>query len=342
MNESNVNNAAMNDATRPGFSVVIPVYRNEASLVALTQRLAALVPGLDGGLEVVFVVDGSPDRCAEVLSQLLPLQPFTSRLVIHSRNFGSFSAIRTGLERATGRYIGVMAADLQEPPELMTEFFEVLADDRADIVVGVRRSRRGDPRITAATSRAFWNLYRRLVQREMPIGGVDVFACTAKFARHLVAFDEAHSSLVSLTIWLGFRRETVHYDRLVREHGASAWTLRKKVKYLTDSIFSFTDLPIRLLLAAGCVGVIASLLIAAIVLIARASGAITVPGYAATILVISFFGALNLAGLGIVGAYVWRGFENTKRRPGAVVMAERVFGETSDRERSSGHDRARS
>lgn len=329
-----MSNVEIDDATRPRFSIVIPVYRNEGSLVSLTKQLAALAAELDEELEAVFVIDGSPDRSGEILSELLPLQPFTSRLVIHSRNFGSFPAIRTGLERATGRYVGVMAADLQEPPELMTQFFEVLADDRADIVVGVRRGRRGDPAMTAATSRLFWKLYRRLVQREMPVGGFDVFACTAAFARHLVAFEESHSSLVSLTIWLGFRRETVHYDRVAREHGASAWTFRKKAKYLSDSIFSFTDVPIRMLLAAGCVGVIASLLIASIVVIARASGAIDVPGYAATVLIISFFGALNLAGLGIVGAYVWRGFENTKGRPGAVVMAERVFGDTSNRQRS--------
>jgi glycosyltransferase involved in cell wall biosynthesis len=307
------------------YSIVIPVYGNEESIPSLLDRLSALTERLDGGLEVVFVVDGSPDRSFSLLAQDLPGRPFTSKLVAHARNFGSFAAIRTGLTRATGRYCGVMAADLQEPPELMLEFFEVLAADRADVVVGERRSR-ADPGLSALSARVFWGLYRRLVQREMPPGGIDVFACTATFRDHLTAFEETNTSLVALTMWLGFRRETVKYDRLAREHGRSTWTLRKKAKYLSDSIYSFTDLPIRLLLAAGCAGVATSVILATVVGIARLTGAIDVPGYAATILVIAFFSALNLAGLGIVGAYVWRGFENTKARPLAVVMSERRFG----------------
>jgi glycosyltransferase involved in cell wall biosynthesis len=308
------------------YSVVIPVYGNEASLPPLVQRLAGLVPELPGPLEVVFVVDGSPDDSYRVLAELLPSQPFTSKLVAHSRNFGSFAAIRTGLARCTGRFSGVMAADLQEPPELMLAFFRTLDEGEADVVVGKRRTR-SDPAVADVGARIFWRLYRRLVQREMPEGGIDVFACTEEFRRHLVRLEEQHSSLVALTIWLGFRRATVEYDRQPRDraHGRSGWTLRKRLKYLSDSVYSFTDLPIRALLAAGCVGVIASLVIASVVLIARISGAIDVPGYAATILVIVFFAALNLAGLGVIGAYVWRAFENSKGRPGAVVMGERVF-----------------
>jgi glycosyltransferase involved in cell wall biosynthesis len=308
------------------YSVVIPVYGNEASIRPLLEQLAGLAPDLGGELEVVFVVDGSPDDSYGALAELLPGQPFASRLISHSRNFGSFAAIRTGLERCSGRFIGVMAADLQEPPQLMLDFFRELESGEADLVVGKRRSR-SDPALAGLGARVFWGLYRRLVQREMPVGGVDVFGCTAEFRDHLVKLEEQHSSLVALTMWLGFRRATVEYDRLPRDpgHGRSAWTLRKRFKYLSDSVFSFTDLPIRALLAAGCVGVAASILIGALVLIARVSGAITVPGYAATIMVIVFFAALNLAGLGVIGAYVWRAFENSKGRPGAVVMGERVF-----------------
>jgi len=308
------------------YSVVIPVYGNEASIRPLLEQLAGLAPELDGRLEVVFVIDGSPDDSYGALAELLPAQPFASRLVSHSRNFGSFAAIRTGLARCNGRFIGVMAADLQEPPQLMLDFFRKLESGEADLVVGKRRTR-SDPALSGLGARVFWGLYRRLVQREMPVGGVDVFGCTAEFRDHLVKLEEQHSSLVALTMWLGFRRATVEYDRLPRDpgHGRSAWTLRKRFKYLSDSVFSFTDLPIRALLAAGCVGVAASVVIGTLVLIARASGAITVPGYAATIMVIVFFAALNLAGLGVIGAYVWRAFENSKGRPGAVVMGERVF-----------------
>jgi polyisoprenyl-phosphate glycosyltransferase len=311
--------------TSARYSVIIPVYGNEGSLRQLTARLAALIDDLGGDLEVVFVVDGSPDRSGEVLADILPAQPFASRLLFHSRNFGSFAAIRTGLAHASGTCLGVMAADLQEPPELMVEFFAVLAADEADLVVGVRRSREGDPAMSALSARIFWALYRRLVQRQMPVGGVDVFACTAPFRDQLIALEEQHSSLVSLALWLGFRRQTVEYDRLPREHGESGWTFRRKLKYLSDSVFSFTDLPIRMLLGVGMLGVTVSVVLAIVVVIARLTGAIHVAGYAASTLLISFFGALNLFGLGIIGAYVWRAFENTKGRPNAVVASERTF-----------------
>lgn len=308
------------------YSVVIPVYGNEKSLPSLLERLGALVPDLDGALEVVFVVDASPDSSAELLAERLGSQPFSSKLVLHSRNFGSFAAIRTGLERVSGHLCGVMAADLQEPPELMHAFFAILDKDEADLVVGVRRNR-ADPMLSALAARLFWVFYRRLVQREMPIGGFDVFACNDIFRRRLLEMEEVHSSLVAQAMWLGFRRSTVKYDRLPRNraHGRSGWTVRKRLRYLSDSIFSFTDLPIRLLLAAGCIGVVVSLGLATAVAIARATGTIDVPGYAATIVAIAFFAALNLAGLGIIGAYVWRAFENTKGRPGAVVMSEHAF-----------------
>jgi polyisoprenyl-phosphate glycosyltransferase len=308
-------------AIAPRYSVVIPVYRNEESIPPLLERLSALDASLGGGLEVVFVVDGCPDRSYAALEERLPQVPFASVLAEHSRNFGSFAAIRSGLARTSGGAIGVMAADLQEPPELMLDFFRVLEAGDADVVIGVRRTR-ADP---ALSSRVFWGIYRRMVQREMPPGGIDVFGCTPAFRDKLLTLDESHSSLVSLTLWLGFRRATVEYDRLAREHGRSGWTLRKKAKYLSDSVFSFTDLPIRLLLAGGLIGLIGSIALAAVVAIARLSGTIDVPGYAATIMVIAFFAALNLAGLGIIGAYVWRTFENTKGRPAAVVMTERRF-----------------
>jgi glycosyltransferase involved in cell wall biosynthesis len=308
------------------YSIVVPVYRNERSIPNLLDRLSGLASELSGELEVVFVVDGSPDRSAILLSELLPLQRYASALVLHSRNFGSFAAIRTGLERARGEYTGVMAADLQELPELMLQFFDRLEAGDVDLVIGARTTR-DDPLPSRLASGVFWALYRRLVQRDMPVGGVDVFACTRVFRARLLTLEETNSSLIAQTLWLGFRRATVGYDRQPRDpgHGSSGWTLRKKLKYLSDSVFAFTDLPIRLLLGAGCAGIAASLSLAAVVVVARLTGWIDVPGYAATVVVIAFFAALNLAGLGVIGSYVWRAFENTKQRPVAVVMAEQTF-----------------
>lgn len=309
------------------LSVVIPVYRNRDSIPNLLERLASIAREMNDALEVVFVIDGSPDDSATILANLLPQQPFQSRLIGHSRNFGSFAAIRTGLARASGDHIAVMAADLQEPPELILQFHEALKRDGIDLVVGSRRSR-ADARSTRGASRLFWGMYRRFVQPEVPPGGVDVFACSARFRDHIVALEESNSSLVGLAFWLGFGRATVDYDRLPREHGVSGWTLRKKFKYLSDSVYSFTDLPIRMLMMTGIGGTLLCMGVGLVAIVGRLTGMIVVPGYAATIVVIAFFAALNLSGLGIIGAYVWRAYENTKRRPAAVVMADKRYSPT--------------
>jgi glycosyltransferase involved in cell wall biosynthesis len=297
------------------LSVVIPVYRNEATLPDLLDRLAHIE--LPDGIECrpVFVVDGSPDASEAVLRERLAGYPLTSTLVVLSRNFGSFAAIRAGLEAADGDYCAVMAADLQEPPELLVAFVERLEAGDCDLVLGERQGRRADPVGSRITAGAFWWLYRRFVQPAMPVGGVDVFACNRTVRHAVLELREANSSLVGLLIWLGFRHTTVGYERQERAEGKSSWTLAKKLRYMSDSIFSFTDLPIRVLLGVGIVGCVGVVVIAAIVVVTWALGLIDVPGYTPIMLSILFVGGLLTFGLGIVGSYVWRTYDNTKRRP---------------------------
>ena len=306
------------------FSIVIPVYKNEGSLPELLSVLTDLHRELGNELEVVFVVDGSPDRSLELLAQGLPRAPFRSQLVALSRNFGALAAVRAGLACSRGDLFGVMAADLQEPPELMLEFKRQLETGDCDVVIGTR-ARRDDPVGSRLLSATFWWLYRRLVQREVPPGGVDVFGGTRRFCRHLLTLSERNSTLVGLIFWLGFRRAEVAYHRRPRQHGDSAWTLARRFRYLLDSTFAFSDLPLRLLSAAGISGIVLAIVLAVSVLIARLTENISVPGYAATSILVVFFGGLNSLGLGIIGEYVWRTFENTKRRPSAIVARHEEF-----------------
>lgn len=217
-----------------------------------------------------------------------------------------------------------MAADLQEPPELVLQMHKILAQDQADIVVAVREARM-EPLLRRLPAQIFWGLYRRYVVPEVPPGGVDVFGCNRIFRDTLMQLEERHSSLIAQIFWLGFRRQQVPYIRQPRQHGESAWTLRKKINYLMDSVFAFTDLPIRLLIRVGAVGSIVAAIIGLVVAVARAMGAIAVPGYAMTMLMLVFFGALNLLSLGIVGSYAWRAYENTKARPLAICLRIEEF-----------------
>jgi glycosyltransferase involved in cell wall biosynthesis len=306
------------------LSLVIPVYRNETSILDLLTEIDGVCAAAAADFEAVFVVDGSPDRSAEILAEELPKRPFPSQLLILSRNFGSFAAIRAGMRAARGEVCGIMAADLQEPPGLILEMHRRLVEEGCDIAVGVREGR-ADPLPSRLASALFWWVYRLIVQREVPRGGADVFACTREVRDHLVALPEHNSSLIGLLFWLGFRRTEVHYRRRARRDGRSAWTFARRVRYSLDSLFSFTDRPIRILSVMGLAGMALALGLGLVVLWARLTGRIPVPGYAAMVLVVMFFGALNSLSLGIVGEYIWRTFENTKGRPSSVVARQQAF-----------------
>lgn len=306
------------------LSLVVPVYNNAANIGPLMEALDGLFDDLQGELELVCIVDGSPDDSHARLGEHLPRQRFPSQLLALSRNFGAFSAVRAGLAAARGTRLAVMAADLQEPPELIVEFDRLLRSGEVDVVVGQRLGR-ADGWWTRLTSGAFWTVYRRWVQPEMPPGGVDVFGCTDKVRRELVRMEETNTSLVGLLFWAGFRRAAVPYWRRPRAIGESAWTLRKRLAYLSDSLFTFSDLPIRALLAVGALGFAISAAYAAIVTIAKLFFSIPVPGYAGTVILVSFFGGLNSFGLGVLGGYLWRTFENSRHRPSYIVMSMESF-----------------
>jgi glycosyltransferase involved in cell wall biosynthesis len=305
------------------YSVVVPVYRNEATLPELLRQLAVMQEPCAGSLEVVFVIDGSPDNSHALLKAMLPDMPFPSQLVVFSRNFGSFAAIRAGLAHATGELVAVLAADLQQPVSSVRQFFDAL-ERGADIAVGQRASR-DDPWLSRTAATMFWRLYRRFVQRQMPPGGMDSFGCTRQVRDVLITLPEANSALTGLLFWVGYRREHVTYPRLARASGRSGWSLGRKTRYAFDTTFAFSDLPITVMMIAGAVGISASVAVGAAVLVAWATGSIDVRGYTPLLLAVLFSFSTTLLALGILGGYVWRIFENTKGRPTYLVSSvERI------------------
>ena len=306
-------------------ALIIPVYKNEESIEDLVKAVKAIAKKVKGGLTAVFVVDGSPDNSYEKLSALLPKAGYPSRLISHSRNFGSFAAIRTGMQQVEADKYAVMAADLQEPAELIIDFFNSLQPNKTDIVFGSRNDR-NDPRTSRFFSGIFWWFYKTFIVKDVPRGGVDVFGCVRRVRDYIIAFRESNSSLVGQLFWVGFKRMFVSYTRLEREKGKSAWTFRKKFNYLLDSVFAVTDLPIKTFIIIGTFGAFFSLIFGALIIISRLSGIIEVSGYAAIILTVIFFSAVNILGLGIVGAYAHRAYENSKNRPLTIIVEDKKYG----------------
>ena len=307
------------------YSVIVPVYRNRDSIPDLIDRLISLRHSRSGCLEAVFVVDGSPDDSFEVLRTALLEAPLPAQLISLSRNFGSLSAIRAGLALARGAYIGVMAADLQEPPEVLEAFFDALEAGECDIALGQRVGRQ-DPAVSSLASRAYWGFYRRLINGDIPAGGIDVFGCTSEVARLVSAFTETHTSLIGLLYWIGYRRRYFPYVRQARQHGKSAWTFGRKLRYFFDSIYAFTELPILVLQAIGFFGIIGSCLLGLVVFVGWAMGHIQQPGYTPLMIVILVSTSAILLGLGVVGSYVARAYENSKNRPVSVIASHAFFG----------------
>lgn len=302
------------------FSLVIPVYNNAETLPALFDELERLAARLPGELEIVFVVDGPTDDSLAQLQGRASTSALRTQVIELSRNFGSFAAIAAGLRHGRGEYFAVLAADLQEPPDLIVEFHRRLTAGEADVVLG-HRTRRADPFFSRWLSDTFWTLYRRFVVRDMPKGGVDVFGCTRPVRDRLIELDEASTNLVALVLWLGFRRVFVPYQRLPRRAGRSGWTFGRKLRYALDSIFSFTDLPIRALLVLGAAGTTFAVAASIVVFAMWAAGRIPVLGYTPLMLVIAFFGGITALGLGIVGQYLWLTLQNARRRPNYIVKS---------------------
>lgn len=308
-------------------SVVVPVYRNEENIPDLIDAISGLAQRHDG-LEAVFVIDGSPDRSKEVLEKALLDVDFPAVVVVHSRNFGEFAAIRTGLNAASGEYIGVISADLQEPPELISAFFEKLEAGEADIVFG-QRTEREDPLLSRLMSSLYWRIYRRVVIRDIPPGGVDVFGMTAEVRDVVIAMDATNASLIAQLFWVGFDRAFVPYRRIEREKGTSGWTLGARFRYMADSVIGFTDLPIVALVWLGIIGLAFSAIISIATFIGRVTGYIEEPGFASIIIVTLTLLSILLLSQGILGMYLWRTFELSKQLPASIVRSETRFRPTS-------------
>lgn len=305
------------------FCIVIPVFKNEKNISQLINDLATLSNELDAELKVTFVVDGSPDYSYEAIKRELPRANFSSKLLVLSRNFGSVIAVKAGLSCSNADYFAVMAADSQEPIELYIEFLHKLIEGY-DIVIGERSSRVDSGSVKLFATIGWW-IYKNLIFKELPRGGVDVFGCTKAVKEHLVGLSEKNSSLIGKLYWLGFKKAYVVYERKKRLVGKSAWNFFKSLRYFLDSCFNFTDLPIRSLWILGTFGVMLSIILGISVVAAKLLTNNSAPGYSMIVILLLFFGSINLVGIGIVGEYVVRAFENSKRRPEYIFQSEESF-----------------
>jgi glycosyltransferase involved in cell wall biosynthesis len=299
-------------------SIVVPVYKNEGSIEHLLNRISEISGAVTGSVEAVFVVDGSPDKSLEVLRSSLPRDGFDAKVLLLSRNFGAFSAIRAGLREARGEATVVMAADLQEPTSLILDMLGIVQRDEADVAVGVRQSRK-DGVVSRTLSAVFWKVFNRVSSLELPRGGVDIFALSRSACETLNSFEESSTSLIGLIYWMGFRRQEVPYHRVERQVGKSSWSLQKRINYAKDSITAFSEFPLSVFLWSGVIGAVVSLVFAFIGAFQYIFTSDHQSQREITAIGLLFVASYLMAGLGIIGTYLWRLAENVRNRPDSIT-----------------------
>ncbi len=302
------------------ISVIIPVYYNEQSLPVLSDRLC-IVAGQHPSheFEFIFVDDGSGDNSLAVLLRLAQ-QSRKVRVIRLSRNFGSNAAILAGLSHARGDCGAFLAADLQDPPETLHEMIHAW-ESGAEVILAVRRDRAGDSWITRLFADWFNWLFKVLVFKDFSPQGIGFFLIDRRVIDVLVQCNEKNSHIMALILWTGFSRAVVLYDRAKRQHGRSRWTLGKKVKYFADAFAAFSYLPIRLSSATGIIFSILGGLYAVVVVILRLGGNIPIQGWTALMVVVLIISGIQLLMLGIIGEYLWRNLDATRRRPPFIIAS---------------------
>lgn len=288
-------------------SVVSPVYNNAGTIENLVARtLAARDGGFpEAALEIILVDDGSTDGSLQEIREVTskPMNRATVKVLRLSRNFGQVSAIVAGVSICTGDAVIVISADLQDPPELMSDMVKAW-NGGAEVVIAAREER-NDGALSTVFSRMSYAVARR-PYREMPRGGFDYFLLSRRAASQFVAKPGRKRFLQGEIFDLGFRREVLHYVREQRPVGKSQWKFWKRFEYFVDLVLASTSLPIRAATFVGFLAVIASLVYSVVVTVARLLGEVPIDGWTPLILITLFFGGITVFLLGLIGEYIWR------------------------------------
>ncbi|MBR2743789.1 MAG: glycosyltransferase family 2 protein [Clostridia bacterium] len=308
------------------ISIIVPVYYNEENLLPLytdlKEKVLDVLPKYELDYELIFVDDGSKDKSYSVLQNLSKLD---NKIVLYklSRNFGEHAALLAGLSKCTGNFAVRKAADLQEPSELIISMIEKY--NEGNNVVIATRADRDEPFIQKTLSNCYATIMQKLALHDMPKGGFDSFLIDRQVIDVLVNMQEKNTSLMSQILWSGFKTASVPYTRLKRKAGKSRWTFSKKFKLAIDSLLSFSYFPIRFISSVGILSCLASIIACIVIICMKVNGVIDVEGYTSIILLVIFcFGVIMLS-LGILGEYLWRTFDATRKRPPFIIENGDVY-----------------
>jgi len=302
------------------LSIVVPAYNEAANLPTLCDCLRKTLSVLSMDWECIIVDDHSSDATFSVVSSL-SMQDARVRGIRLARNHGSHLAITCGLHHAEGDCAVVLAADMQDPPEVILRLLEQWRAG-AQVVWAARAKREGEKISTLAFARIFYFLMRHVVgMRTMPATGADFVLIDRRVMDAFKGFREANISIMALVTWMGFRQAIVLYTKKPRFQGQSGWTLRKKIKLVIDSVTSFSSFPIRLMSVVGGVVAMLGFIYAAVIIGLSLVNQVSVAGWSSLMVVVLVLGGVQMLMMGVLGEYLWRALDEARHRPQYLIEA---------------------
>lgn len=297
------------------LSIVLPAYNEEENIPNTAAVLSKILEESDIEYELVFISDGSRDRTFERIQEAAADNP-RIRGAEFSRNFGKEAAIFAGLEMARGNAVIVMDCDLQHPPQVIPEMWK-LWQNGAEVVEGIKQSRGKESLAHRLSAGLFYKIMSMLIKMDMNASS-DFKLLDRKVVDVLLSLPERNTFFRALSFWVGFRTETVTYEVQERQYGKSKWSFFSLMKYAITNATSFSTLPLQLVTVVGLVAILFSVVLFLQTLFRFFTGT-AVEGFTTVILLILMIGGFLMLGLGIVGHYLARIYEEVKGRPKYII-----------------------
>ncbi|QNM81789.1 glycosyltransferase family 2 protein [Sphingomonas sabuli] len=301
------------------LSIVVPCFNEEDCLPVLHERLTAAARGVAADdYEIVLVNDGSRDKTWPIMRALADRDPHLVAVNL-SRNHGHQLALTAGLDLCIGDTVLIIDADLQDPPELLGPMLEAMQREEADVVYGVRQSRKGETAFKRATAHGFYRLLSRATDVDIPLDAGDFRLMSRRALDVLLAMPEQARFIRGMVAWIGFRQVPFLYDRDERLAGETKYPLSKMLRFALDALTGFSSAPLKLASHAGLALSIGSLLIVLYILYAWIAGH-SIPGWTSLMLVVVVLGAVQMFVLALMGEYIGRLYNEAKGRPLYIVQ----------------------
>ena len=300
------------------LSIVVPCYNEEPALQLFYDAIQKVAPDLPTELEFIFVDDGSRDGTLQKIQQLHAQDPRV-RFVSFSRNFGKEAALLAGLDHARGDVVVTMDADLQDPPALLPEMYQLIQTGDYDQVGTRRVTRKGEPPIRSFFARRFYRLINHMSKVELVDGARDYRMMTRPVVDALISMREYNRFSKGLFEFVGFRTKWLEYENIERAAGETKWSFWKLFAYAIEGICAFSTVPLVLAALLGVIFCLIAFIMVIIIIIRTLAFGDPVSGWPSLICVILLLGGLQLLALGIIGQYLAKTYLETKHRPVYIV-----------------------